>query len=85
MAVIAIIVSTLCYAMLTLILVRVVFSWISRDVDNPIYRSTYAVTEPLMGPIRSRLPISAMAGLDLSPAVVAVGLFVLIAVANRLY
>ena len=85
MAVIAIILTTLCYAMLTLILVRVVFSWISRDVDNPIYRSTYVVTEPLMGPIRSRIPSNVTAGLDLSPAIVAVGIFVLIAVFSRLY
>lgn len=85
MAVIAIILTTLCYTMLTLILVRVVFSWISRDVDNPIYRTTYAVTEPLMGPIRSRIPSHVTAGLDLSPAIVAVAIFVLIAVFSRLY
>ena len=83
MVVIATIVATLCYAMLTLLLVRVVFSWISRDADNPIYRITYAVTEPLMGPVRSLLPPRTTAGLDLSPAIVALGFFVLIAVANR--
>ena len=85
MAVIAIVLTTLCYTLLTLILVRVVFSWISRDVDSPIYRSTYVVTEPLMGPIRTRIPSSVTAGLDLSPAIVAVGVFVLIAVFSRLY
>jgi YggT family protein len=83
MFVIAAIVATLCYAMLTLLIVRVVFSWISRDVDNPIYKITYAVTEPLMGPVRNLLPPRAAAGLDLSPAIVAVGFFVLIAVANH--
>jgi len=83
MFVIAIIVATLGYAMLTLLIVRVVFSWISRDVENPIYKITYAVTEPLMAPVRNLLSPRATAGLDLSPAVVAVGLFVVIAVANH--
>jgi YggT family protein len=85
MAVIAVIVSTLAYAMLTLILVRVVFSWVSRDVDSPIYKSTYVVTEPLMGPVRGWIPQTMTAGLDLSPAVVAVALFFVIAIFSRLY
>jgi YggT family protein len=85
MFVIATIVATLCYAMLTLILVRVVFSWISRDVDNPIYKITYAVTEPVMGPVRKLVPANVTAGLDLSPAIVAIGFFILIALANRFY
>jgi uncharacterized protein YggT (Ycf19 family) len=83
MTVIATLVATLCYAMLTLLLVRVVFSWISRDVENPIYKITYAVTEPLMAPVRNLVPANATAGLDLSPAVVAVGFFIVIGVANR--
>ena len=83
MFVIATIVATLCYAFLTLLLVRVVFSWISRDADNPIYKITYTVTEPVMAPVRNLLPPRTTAGLDLSPAVVAVGFFILIGVANR--
>jgi YggT family protein len=83
MSVIATRVATLCYAMLTLLLVRVVFSWLSRDAENPIYKITYTVTEPLMGPVRNLLPARTTAGLDLSPAIVALGLFILIAVANR--
>jgi YggT family protein len=83
MALIATVVATLCYAMLTLLLVRVVFSWISRDVENPIYRITYVVTEPLLRPIRKLLPARMTADLDLSPAIVAVGFFIVIAVTNR--
>jgi len=83
MFVIATIVATLCYAFLTLLLVRVVFSWISRDVDNPIYKITYTVTEPVMAPVRRVLPPSATAGLDLSPAIVAIAFFIVIGVANR--
>ncbi|HEY8679644.1 MAG TPA: YggT family protein [Candidatus Dormibacteraeota bacterium] len=85
MFVIATIVATLCYAMLTLLLIRVVFSWISRDADNPIYKITYSVTEPLMGPVRKLIPANVTAGLDLSPAIVALGFFILIALANRFY
>ena len=73
MFVIATIVATLGYAMLTLLIVRVVFSWISRDVENPIYRITYAVTEPLMAPVRNLLPGGGM-GLDFSPMIVSFAL-----------
>jgi YggT family protein len=83
MVVIATIVATLCYAMLTLLLIRVVFSWLSRDAENPIYKITYTATEPLMAPVRNLLPANATAGLDLSPAIVAVGFFIVIGVANR--
>ncbi len=82
MAVIATLVATLCYAMLTLLVIRVVFSYLSRDAENPIYKITYTVTEPLMGPVRSMLPPRTTANLDLSPAIVAVGFLILIAVAN---
>jgi len=82
MVVIATIVATLCYAMLTLIVVRVVFSYVSRDIDHPIYKITYTVTEPLMAPVRKVVPPNQTANLDLSPAVVAVGFFVLIAISN---
>jgi YggT family protein len=84
MSIIATLVATLCYAMLTLLLVRVVFSWISRDAENPIYTITYTVTEPLMAPVRSVVQPRLTAGLDLSPAIVALGFLILIAVANRL-
>jgi YggT family protein len=84
MPVIATLVATLCYAMLTLLLVRVVFSWVSRDAENPIYKITYTVTEPLMVPVRNLLQPRMTAGLDLSPAIVAFGFLVLIALANRL-
>ena len=84
MSVIATVVATLCYAMLTVLLVRVVFSWISRDAENPIYKITYVMTEPLTGPVRNLLPARTTAGLDLSPAIVALCFFVVIAVANRL-
>jgi len=44
-------VSTVCYAMVVLIFVRVAFSWISRDTSNPIYRFSFQLTEPLLRPV----------------------------------
>lgn len=84
MAVIAVIVATLCYAMLTLLVIRVVFTYLSRDAENPIYKITYTVTEPLMAPVRKMVPPNQTANLDLSPALVAVGFFILIAISNYL-
>ena len=53
---------------LVVILIRVVFSWISPVPTNPVSRLAWQVTEPVLGPIRRRLPL--MSGIDLSPLVV---------------
>lgn len=55
-------------AYLIVILVRVVFSWISPFPTNPISRLAWQLTEPVLGPIRRALP--PMSGIDLSPLVV---------------
>lgn len=47
------------------ILGRVIISWVNADPYNPIVRFLYGATEPLLHPIRRRLP--AMGGIDLSP------------------
>jgi len=51
-----------------IIIARVVLSWVNPDPSNPIVRFIYRVTEPVLRPIRHRLPI--IAGFDLSPLVV---------------
>jgi YggT family protein len=48
-----------------IILGRVIISWVSADPYNPIVRFLYGATEPLLEPIRRRMPY--MGGLDLSP------------------
>jgi YggT family protein len=48
-----------------IVLGRVIISWVSADPYNPIVRFLYGATEPLLEPIRRRLPV--MGGLDLSP------------------
>jgi YggT family protein len=60
------------YAYILIIIARALISWVSPDPFNPIVRFLYRVTEPVLRPIRRRLP-SAM-GLDLSPLVVLVAL-----------
>ena len=60
------------YAYILTIICRALISWVSPDPFNPIVRFLYRATEPVLRPIRRRLP-SAM-GLDLSPLVVLVAL-----------
>jgi len=67
-----IIVITSAFKMLTWVLIiRAILSWVSQG-HNPIEAVMHQLTEPLLSPIRSRLP--AMGGLDLSMVVVIVGI-----------
>ena len=59
-----------------IIIARAILSWVSPDPYNPVVRFLYAVTEPVLRPIRYRLPMLAM-GLDLSPVVVILGIYFL--------
>ena len=61
---------------LWIIIARALLSWVNPDPFNPIVRFLYRVTEPVLRPIRHRLPTLAM-GLDLSPLVVILGIDVL--------
>jgi YggT family protein len=58
-----------------IIIARALISWVSPDPFNPIVRFLYRVTEPVLRPIRHRLPTLAM-GLDLSPMVVILAIYV---------
>ncbi len=55
-----------------IIIARALISWVSPDPYNPIVRFLHRVTEPVLRPIRYRLPV--MMGLDLSPMVVLVAI-----------
>jgi len=57
------------WAYMWLIIVRALLSWVNPDPGNPIVRFLYRVTEPVLRPIRDRLPTWQM-GLDLSPLIV---------------
>lgn len=54
------------------ILIQVILSWIRPDDRNPLTVLLYRLNEPLLAPARRLLP--PIAGLDLSPIVVMVGL-----------
>jgi YggT family protein len=55
-------------AFLIIVLIRVVFSFVSPFPTNPVSRFAWRVTEPILAPIRRLLP--PMSGLDLSPLIV---------------
>ena len=57
------------------ILIQVILSWINPGTLNPAVGLIHSLTEPLLAPVRRRMPD--MGGLDLSPMVVMLGLVVL--------
>ena len=61
-------------AYMWIIIARAVLSWVNPDPYNPIVRFLYRVTEPVLRPIRNRLPTFQM-GLDLSPLVVLLAIY----------
>lgn len=51
------------------IVARAVISWVNPDPYNPIVRFLNGITEPVLYPLRRRLPIH-LGGIDLSPILV---------------
>lgn len=51
-----------------IIIIRALISWVNPDPSNPIVQFLYTITEPVLAPIRYRLPMSV--GFDISPIVV---------------
>jgi YggT family protein len=62
----------LLWAYMWILIGRVIISWVQADYSNPIVRFLHATTEPVLRPVRRRLPIFA-GGFDLSPIVVWLG------------
>jgi len=50
-----------------IIIIRALISWVNPDPYNPIVRFLISVTEPVLYPIRKRLPL--LGGIDFSPIV----------------
>jgi YggT family protein len=63
-------------AYMWIIIARAIVSWVSPDPYNPIVRFLYRATEPVLRPVRRRLPMMQM-GLDLSPMIVLLGIYFL--------
>ena len=59
-----------------IIIARAILSWVNPDPYNPLARFLYRVTEPVLRPVRDRLPTLQM-GLDLSPMIVLLGIYFL--------
>ena len=69
------------YALIVVVLVRVGFSWVSPYPTNSVSRFTFRITEPILAPVRRWIP--PMSGMDLSPLVVTlVAYFVIAALRN---
>ncbi len=64
------------WAYFFIIIARALLSWVSPDPYNPIVRFLYRVTEPVLRPIRDRLPLMTM-GIDFSPMIVIVAIYFL--------
>lgn len=58
-----------------IIIAGAVLSWVSPDPSNPIVRFLRRITEPVLRPIRRRLPTGM--GLDFSPMVVLLAIYFL--------
>lgn len=52
-----------------IIIFRALISWVNPDPYNQIVIFLYRVTEPVLGPIRRKLPMGNM-GMDFSPVIV---------------
>ena len=66
----------LLWAYFWLIIARAVLSWVNPDPYNPVVRFLHRATEPVLRPIRHRLPTLQM-GLDLSPMIVLLAIYFL--------
>jgi YggT family protein len=70
------------YAFIIVLIIRVLFSWVSPAQTNPVSRLAYQVTEPVLAPVRRWIP--PISGIDLSPLVVWLVAYFLIAALRSL-
>ena len=59
-----------------LVIARAVLSWVSPDPYNPIVRFIHNTTDPILRPIRSKLPTT-YGGMDFSPIIVIFAIYFL--------
>lgn len=59
------VVHVLLMAIMLVVIARAVLSWVSPDPYNPVVRVIIQLSEPLLYPIRRRLPV--FGGMDISP------------------
>jgi YggT family protein len=56
-------------ALILLIVIRAIVSWVSVDPFNPIVQFLNKTTDPILFPIRKLLPFSLKWGIDISPII----------------
>ena len=64
------------------IFIRIIFSWIGMDPQNPVVVFLHEITEPILAPIRQFIPRMGM--LDLTPMVAIILLSLIARFAARL-
>ena len=57
------------FAFMWIVIARAMLSWVNPDPFNPIVRFIHNVTEPILYPIRKRIPVN-MGGIDFSPILI---------------
>lgn len=57
---------TILFVVNLLIIIRALISWVSPDPFNPLVQFLYRTTDPILDPIRRRLPAMAI---DISPII----------------
>ena len=65
----AVVIDYVLFFFMIIIIARAVLSWVSPDPYNPIVRFIHNVTEPVLYPVRRRLPFI-VGGIDFSPMAV---------------
>ncbi len=72
---IGVILSYLLTIYIWIIIIRALLSWVNPDPYNPIVQILYRLTEPVLAPVRYRMPN--IGGIDASPIVVLLVIFFL--------
>ena len=81
MSVIASLLIVVLYAFIVILFIRIAFSFVSPFPTNPVSRFAWTITEPVLAPVRQRLP--PVSGLDISPLIVSlVAYFIIAALRN---
>ncbi len=70
------------YVLLVAVIIRIIFSWIGFDPENPIAQVIQEITEPILAPIRSVMPRIGM--FDLAPMAASFLLIILASLGARL-
>ncbi len=68
--------------LLAAVFLRVIFSWIGFNPDNPLYGIIHEITEPILAPIRRYMPRMGM--IDFSPMIAGFLLIIILRAAMAL-